>query len=335
MSLLGLLTATAPVVTPPEAVDLSTLPGQDKEHPRPYPFPSASPWTVPNAIITPTPYDTTSAVHPSVVDMVAETGKPFRGWRYWLAITPYEGSNDQKENPCILVSNHGWDWQVPAGLTNPLDDPKAGLNGSPIGGYNSDTELVWDPEGSRFVLYWRRAFEKLHAAESKDGIHWTYHWNVLTSPTASDLVSPSLVRRGAGDWYMWAGSAGAVKLHMFRSSSPLGPWASVADPVMPDPGTPNNLWHHSVNWDPGTQHFFMLGDDRDWALFPAVSADGITWKAGPHMLRDGTTYRATMVPSDDPAYFDVWYSYQGVSDLGNDWWTKYTRLPRSLWTSLI
>lgn len=333
MSLLGLLTATAPVVAPPEAVDLSTLPGQDKERARPYPFPTASPWTVPNAIITPTPYDTTSAVHPSVVDMVAETGTPFRGWRYWLAITPYEGSNDQKENPCILVSNYGWDWQVPAGLTNPLDDPVSGLNGSPTGGYNSDTELVWDPEGSRFVLYWRRAVEKLHAAESKDGINWTYHWNVLTSPTASEYVSPSIARRGAGDWWIWAGSF--QNLRVFRSASPLGPWSAQGTAVVPDPGTTGNLWHHSVLWDGATQRFFMLGDDRDWALFPAVSADGITWKAGPHMLRDGTTYRATMVPSDDPAYFDVWYSYQGVSDLGNDWWAKYTRLPRTLWTSLI
>lgn len=315
----------------PAPAEYPALPGQEKERARPYAFPTAAPWTVPNAAITPTPYTTTSAVHPSVVDMVAETGKPFRGWRYWMAITPYEGSDEQKENPCILVSSHGWDWQVPQGLTNPIDAP--GVNGSPAGGYNSDTELIWDPEGQRFIMYWRRAFERLHAAESRDGLIWKKHFDIITSANATEYVSPSLVRKGPRSWWMWAG--GAESFQMLRATSPLGPWTKVGKCTMPDPGTPGNIWHHSVLWDAQTQHFFMLGDDREWAIFPAVSPDGFTWKAGPHMLQDGTTYRATMVPSDDPTMFDVWYSYQGVSDLGNDWWTKYTRLPRSLWTSLI
>lgn len=312
--------------------ELSTLPdlipGGEKRAPYALPTNPAGPFRVPNVMKVPAPDG--SVCHPSVVDMVAETGEPFRGFRYWLAITPYSMSAVDLEDPCVYVSNYGWDWQTPQGLTNPIDDNAT----SPAkGGYNSDTELKWDPEGKRFILYWRTENNCLHAAESKDGIAWTRHFNVVRA-NGDLLVSPSLVRRGPGDWWLWAGAFRSVFVH--RATNPLGPWTRVGAADVPDPGvSKGDLWHHSVLWDDATQRFFMLGDDRNWALFPAVSEDGITWTGGNFFLADGRTYRATMVPSDEPGWFDMWYSFDGTSDMGANWWTKYTRVPRTLWTNLV
>ena len=102
-------------------------------------------------------------------------------------------------------------------------------------------------ESSRFVIYWRRAFERIHAAESTDGIHWAYHWDVLRSGTATEYLSPSLARRAVNDWWLWVG--GGTNFQVHRSTSPLSPWTYHAHGVMPDPGTPGNLWHHLPRHD--------------------------------------------------------------------------------------
>lgn len=323
MSLLGLLSAAGSATPPGPLTDLPDLiPGGERL--APYTLPRPSGYSAVGAAITPTYDGSGQTVHPSVVDMVHETGEPFRGFRFWMAITPYADSNDQLENPCILVSNHGWEWQEPQGINNPLDQPVGGPAGSPDGGYNSDTELAWDPEGERFILYWRRAFEKLHAAESVDGIHWTYHWNRLSAGSV-ELISPSIARRGPSDWWLFAG--GAV-VRVYRSASPLGPWDLQGAIQVPTPSGTQNLWHYSVHWDQPTGHFFMSATSRDWAIYPAVSLDGINWTSGPNLVGGPWSYRSTMTPADDPAWFNVW-------DRSGQWTIQYTQLPRSLWTDLL
>ncbi|KPC69163.1 hypothetical protein ADL26_19245, partial [Thermoactinomyces vulgaris] len=67
-------------------------------------------------IPTPTDGEDGQATHPAVV----YTGTAFSDYPYWMAMTPYTGSNDAEEDPCILASNDGVSWTVPSGLVNPI-----------------------------------------------------------------------------------------------------------------------------------------------------------------------------------------------------------------------
>lgn len=101
----------------------------------------------------PTPYTDGSqrpwaghqATHPSVVQF--ET--PWNGFKYWMAFTPYPNANDQRENPCLVASNDGLKWVIPSGITNPL----TGVPG--IGGYNSDTHLMYRKDLNQLEVWYR------------------------------------------------------------------------------------------------------------------------------------------------------------------------------------
>ena len=323
MTLIGLLaggTVTAPPDPPGPLTDLPDLiVGGERLAPYTLPMvPSGyTPYRPGVPAIIPTYDGSGYAVHPSVVDMVHETGAPFRGFRYWMGITPYAGSNDQLENPCVVVSNHGWEWQEPQGISNPLDTPTSGW-------YFSDTDLVWDHDADRFILYYRNIGSGTYALTSSDGITWMKHGVISTD----NGISPSIVHKGPGDWWMWLDGYTGTRLR--KAPDPLGPWTLAAGGItVPDPGTYGDLWHYDVIWDEATQHFFMIGCDRGWETFPAVSADGITWVGGPRIT--GNTYRPTMTPADDPDWFNVW----GTLDGNPNWTIQYTQYPRSLWTNLI
>lgn len=304
--------------------------------PRPYAMPTAPPYNVPVKMVIPTPDGTGSTTHPGVLDLKLQGVGSLGGFRYWMAITPYSASDDQKENPCILASNDGWYWFVPPGLTNPLDHPVT----SPFpGGYNSDTDLVWDPEEERFVVTWRRVIggsEVIHAAESKDGVAWTYHYNRVLNgrpaPTTASVVSPTIVRKGPNDWYLFATYAPSSdsSLDTYRSTSPLGPWTKTSR-FETAPAGLVNLWHQQIIWYGG--RFLGVFVNRAWSEHAGVSLDGITWKFGPAFLKEQTTYRASIQPDPADGEMNLWYSYNGNDENGIfNWWTKHTKVPMSLWT---
>ena len=87
-----------------------------------YPTPTSG-----TACVTPTPDGTGYIIHPSVVDMGPQE---WNGFRWWRLDTPYANQSGAEENPCIYGSNDRINWEVPAGLTNPIDPwpgPAAGL----------------------------------------------------------------------------------------------------------------------------------------------------------------------------------------------------------------
>lgn len=306
--------------TPTEYPDLPDLiPGGERV--APYTLPTQAPWTpmtYEQACPIPDGFGGNAVVHPSVVDMVRETGEPFRGWRYWMAYTPYPGSDDTKENPSIAVSNHGWEWQTPEGVPIPLVP-------QPDSWYYSDTDLLWDPGQSAFVLYWRHQAHGQRAAISSNGVDWARKGIILPD----DHVSLAVIRRSAGDWWMFMVHPNTFQLKFYRASAPLGPWTG--ETLITLPGAGSNLWHMDMHWDPDLGAFLMIASNRSWYGFGAASRDGSNWSVGPKLFNWGTTYRATMTPSDDPNYFNAWISGQA----GGDWSVAYTQLPRSYWADLL
>jgi len=108
--------------------------------------PIAGPWNARNRLALTTPDGSGATIHPSVVDM----GTAWNGYRWWMADTPYAAADNQLENPALWASNNRTSWVVPAGVTNPLVAAPGQLVG-----FHSDTELVWDADASRLLLFYR------------------------------------------------------------------------------------------------------------------------------------------------------------------------------------
>lgn len=276
-----------------------------------YPLPAS-----PTNYTLATPDGTNQTVHPSVVDMVAETGQPLSGYRWWMANTPYPP--DAQENPCIWASNDRVTWVVPPGVSNPIAPQP------PPPQVSSDTELVWDPDGQRLVVWWRTYGIdpiEFNAAMSMDGISWSLQGTLGTWATATGRGnhSPTLARKGVGDWYWW--NLGGVPIK-FTGPSALGPWTEVGDCVYP-----GSAWHGDVIRYQGYWLMVSSNASANYRCYPAISTDdGVTWIVGPEIAEVGYTYRPTMAPSTVSGMMDLWVGRPGET---------YFRFPDSLWLDLL
>ena len=102
----------------------------------------------------------------------------FRGYRYWMVFTPYFGavSGFSKysafENPTIVTSNDGINWDAPAGVKNPLikcPSPQESFSGKlddeDARGYWSDVD--WEFYNNKFYLYYRSSWVSARALQSR------------------------------------------------------------------------------------------------------------------------------------------------------------------------
>jgi hypothetical protein len=234
-------------------------------------------------------YDSMGQVtHPSAVVFP----EPWNGYRYWMALTPYPFSDARHENPSLYVSRTGRVWSVPDGVTNPLERS--------ANGYLSDPSLVYDPDADALRLYYRevvrmvdQGHSKVHVSDdvvmtaSTDGVQWGDP-QTLVSDSGRYVVSPSVVRRAAGDWSMWQVDAGANgcdarATRVVRRGSTDGVIWSVAVPVrLAQPGY--TVWHVGVRFVEARHEYWALfaafpkgSDCNRTSLFLATSADGVTW----------------------------------------------------------
>ncbi len=156
----------------------------------------------------------------------------FNGFKYWMAFTPYFGSVGSLnqailyENPTIVVSNDGINWQDPPQLINPLQlrpSLQDGVvrNSETIQGYWSDTDLLYK-DGRLNVFYrgsiisktslqrivassknndqklLKNAVRTIVKQQSEDGVNWSpieilYTSNEPETLNDNDVLSPSFV----------------------------------------------------------------------------------------------------------------------------------------------
>lgn len=233
--------------------------------------------------------------HPSIVDM----GRKWNGYRWWQANTPFAGDDIKLENPSIWGSNDRWHWEVPKGLTNPLRKAPGG------NGYNSDTELIFDPDNQVMVCMYREVTTengtRMLAYTSTNGSTWNEVPGALSFPVGG-AGSPAIWRAGPGDWRLWA--FGVSGLKVYTAPAVLGPWsfASTCTVTNVDPST---MWHGDViryrdRW------IGAYGRDGNRTCYPITSSDdGLTWTAGT-VATMGTAYRPTLLPSPVSGYLDIW-----------------------------
>ena len=240
------------------------------------PVPPSAPFDALTICYTPTYDGSGRVVHPSIVDMGP---KRWNGYRWWVIDTPFPQSDDTLENPSISASHDRVNWEFPPGLVNPID-PWPGL----VGSYNSDPELVWDPEGQRMVAYWRETYPDVNAptrpiwtAVSSDGVTWEHQPTpTLVVPMTGPVVSPCVARVSARDWRMWILGAG-WRAEMYVSQGPLGPWARSG--VMTSNGGVFTAYHGDLIYDPRGA-YFGLTQATDGHARPHASLDGVTWFTG-------------------------------------------------------
>lgn len=292
-------------------------------------------------LVTPTYDGSGQAIHPDVVDMVQKTGSPWQGFRYWMAMTPYPGGNDDYENPSILASNDRVTWVVPQGLTNPIDPDPGGA------AYNSDTDLEWDAENGRMLCYWRHYTGSSGQAgnltfcysQSTNGTAWTPQADMFSvtypDPSVAQL-SPAVVRVGPGDWRMWSvGNGGPSQVR--TSTTGTGPWSEGVD-LRFNGATYDSLiasfWHWGIVEHNGG--FYGLASTMYQHIYALSSADGIDWSVNTTPVLnsragewDAQLYRPTLVV--DGSYVRVWYSANNGARV---WRTGYTTIPASEWPTV-
>lgn len=275
------------------------------------------------------------AVHPDFVRLPSSWGgDPFR-----LVATPYPGGDQSYENPSFFTGSTETTWTVPAGIQNPLERP--------ISGYYSDPDVLYDPDANELRIYFRHVKNEneIWLIRSSDGVVWSAPELTVSAPNHT-IVSPSVVRRGAGDWLMWSVNSGAQGCGAMSTSVELRRSIDGVHWTLPETTSLADrdgfAWHIDVQWVPSRGEY--------WAVYPvkqpggcvtdrlrlAVSADGVHWKTFPspvlvkganEQMRD-IIYRSSIDFDAPTGIVSIWYSgatYVGGS-AGFSWHLGFERM---------
>lgn len=272
-------------------------------------------WIAPagTQLVTPTHEGSGQATHPSVLYFPNK----WNGWHYWMAMTPYPWGQEAHEDPDILVSDDGDTWQVPVGLTNPLDNQP----GAP-GPHNSDTHLVMLPDG-RMMVTWRMVDRPndntniFYQRISSNGVTWSAKQVLFRATASTGFVSQALVRLD-DKWRLYGVASGTI---IYYESSAAVPGEDDWGPRITCPNTGAGIarrwWHLDVQLVDGK--WWMLvsdvrrGSTADGNLYLGVSDDGHTWNISPTPIvpkiaaNHDTLYKAGFVVTS-PSSIDIWYS---------------------------
>ena len=276
-------------------------------------------------------------VHPDVARVPS-------GWapaRRFLAITPYPGGDIDLEIPSIYESGDLAEWDVPAGVTNPI--VKSG------NGYLSDPDLVFEPDRRELWMYFRHVGElnSVLLTVSADGTHWNKPIRVVSAPN-HELVSPAVVRISENSWHMWAVNAGPVgciskSTTVEHRTSTDGLHWSAPQTVNVSGSGALPPWHIDVIWVPELEEFWALYNEKPpetcatTALRLSTSRDGITWTQHPTpVLHAGATpelhdivYRSTLEYDGQTDMVTLWYSGARASGETWVWSAAVERRPRA------
>lgn len=275
---------------------------------------------------TPTYDGSGQVVHPDIVYFP----NGWHGYNYWMAITPYPNGNDSYENPSILASNDGETWEIPSGLTNPID-------ATPQVGHDCDPDLIYDDITDGLWCYYvecGNSSSYLKMRKSSDGMNWSEEKDIFNLPNYQ-ILSPAIVKVGSTYhmWYVDVGEKGCKAKSTtvkYKTSFDGANWSEFQ---MVNISIPNRvIWHVDVY--PYESHYPMLIAAYPYGstcghcdLFYAYSDDKINWNVTSNpILKNSDSkwdnaeiYRSTFVV--DRGTFKIWYSARNTMD---EWHIGYT-----------
>lgn len=288
----------------------------------------------PTYTLTPTYDHSGQAVHPSVIDFKTEHGlESWGGFRYWMAFTPYPNFNYTLENPSLLVSNDGLTWINPPEIKNPVAPRPFG--GLLFATYNSDPELLYDPEQNTLILYWREyrreAYEKIWAKKFNPDYKESAKILCFEKPWHHSIglvLSPTVWRKSAKEWYMWT-TNGEFLAHL--STSTNGFTWSIGEPCSSPWDTWNGgylPWHIAAkpNYLEQKIEFLIAGWPKKGSVYncellyaTAPMAEPLNLSmplqqpllkaSGQNQWDNGLIYRSSFVmESGEAPNYRIWYS---------------------------
>jgi hypothetical protein len=268
------------------------------------------------------------AVHPDV----AVAGESWPALRY-MAITPYPNGNAYFENPSFYESLGYTDWRTPQGATNPVAVGRAP-------DYLSDPDIVYDPVERQFRLYYREVTSKnlIWMMRSPDGSQWSRR-TLVASGLNHVIVSPSVVRRDAGEWLMWSvnsneGCSSTSTTVELRRSSDGVTWSAPVTTDMRGPGL--SAWHVDVQWIPARNEYWALFNPKEAGscttrdLYFATSRDGVTWETFPTPVLS-----AGAIPEFEDIVYRSTFTYDASAGLITFWFSGARYEGHWIWRSAV
>jgi len=280
-------------------------------------------------------------VHPSVVDTHEfNGGVDWNGYRYWMAYTPYPGSNDAYENPCIAVSNDRVTWITPPGVTNPLvPEPDQAVPGER---FNADVDLMLEPDGSTLHMIYREAGMDpvnetaiVYLISTADGVNWStplalYNSDEGGSGTPPPLPTSPTITKYGDQYVSHYVLARDVNTFGVRTAPAItGPWSAETRFPFPVTTTGKDPWHMSIRLEPNgvlryVLHFrysptsIWVGDASGIGITPTNMVEVLTENPG---AWDDELYRACLIPLDSGlGNYGLYYS----AFAGTTWGVGYT-----------
>ncbi|MDD5191968.1 MAG: LamG domain-containing protein [Candidatus Nanoarchaeia archaeon] len=207
-------------------------------------------------------------IHPSIL-YFANT---WNGWKYWMGNTPLADGSSKVENPSIFVCNDSClspttRWQVPAGLTNPINSTSAG-------NYHADIDIVYDSTNDMLRAYYfetNGSIITLLSQNSSDGITWNYEiltasWNLSQGDSSR---SCSIIDGSDNIWRMWCQNRNASQLVMYYNSTDGLNWTLINNVTFSV--HPFGLWHLDVIEVPSKNEYWMMYNGNGGIRFANAS----------------------------------------------------------------
>lgn len=263
-----------------------------------------------NYLKTPTYDFSGQAAHPDI--LYFDNG--FNGYKYWMAFTPYPNSQKEIENPSILVSNDGVNWDIPYKLSNPIvPTPDDVLDG----GHNSDTDMIY-VDGKLIVYYVYnkdgvRGPSRFYRVESIDGVTWSKPELVFKTDRSIEGYSPAIIYK-KDSYKMWY--FGGENNLLYVTSRDGRKWDGII-PINSFKIDNWRPWHIDViETDSGYEALICSRKDKSTtrALFYGSSKDGFKWDIdntpvlypSDDSWDSQSIYRSTFIKQD--GLYKVWYS---------------------------
>ena len=207
-----------------------------------------------------------SLTHPSVLYFENK----WNGYHFWMAFTPYDNNNVELENPCIVASNDGINWNLPRGCKNPL--LKIIKKQKPYTFYNdpfliyTDCLEIW----YRYTIEGKELTNDVYRITSKDGVNWSSPQKMIAND-GSCYMSLSIVEKEK-KYYLYYFDMD-YQLNM-RSSENLIDWSE--ERILQIENFNKPFWHGEVRLI--NNQFELLFLDKEYRLYIANSTDGIKFK---------------------------------------------------------
>lgn len=293
---------------------------------------SASMANATTPLVTPTFDGSGQGMHPGVIEFAA----PWHGYKYWMSMTPYPNNNFYLEDPSILASNDGLNWQVPPGVTEPV--------ATSVGIHTFDSDLFYDSASDQIWLYWMDGgADGLHLwrKTSSNGVDWTVPQDLLKLP-AYQILSPAVEKTPTG-YALWSVNSGSLGCSATQTTVELRTsmdgisWTAPQTVNLNQPGY--HVWHLDVTFVPSKNEYWAVyaaypqASCGTTSLFLARSSDGINWTTYPNPLLTagtgwdaGQIYRSSMIYEASTDALRVWYSARNTQHV---WHTGYSEAPYS------